>query len=57
MSSHENFKAREKQLAKKAIRKEVRDICKTIEENPNIMESDDFFHSHLGWEAKQITRR
>jgi hypothetical protein len=57
MSSHDNFKAREKQLAKKAVRKEVKDICKDIQENPNLMDSDDFFQSHLGWEDKQTIRR
>jgi hypothetical protein len=57
MGNHDSFRARARQLAKKAIRKEVRTICKTILEDPSIIDSDEFTNENLGWEEKQLQRR
>jgi hypothetical protein len=53
MRSHaQNAITRRKRAKKKHVRKEVRDILKTIQETPEILEEDRFFYSHLGWESK-----
>ena len=42
----------EKKRTKRALRKEVRDICKTIVSDPDIIETDEYIVSHLSWEHK-----
>lgn len=47
------YKFSQARLARKIVRKEVRDICDTIVKNPDIIESEEFLSRNERWELKQ----